>query len=54
VWVYVRNGQARGALLWNLFGQLKAARKLIESGERLPPTELRARLQSILDTAGEG
>jgi len=39
---YLRDGKVRGALLWNIFGQVDAARKLIESARPLDSTELKA------------
>lgn len=41
---YLRAGRVRGVLLWNIFGQVDAARRLIASPELLRPEELKGRL----------
>ncbi|MGH7626291.1 MAG: hypothetical protein ACREOJ_13370 [Gemmatimonadaceae bacterium] len=41
---YLRDSQVRGVLLWNIYGQVDAARRLIASGEVLQPEDLRGRL----------
>lgn len=41
---YLEDGLVRGVLLWNTWGQVDAARDLIQSQERLSPEELMGRL----------
>lgn len=41
---YLRDSQVRGALLWNIYGQVDAARRLIASREVLQSEDLRGRL----------
>lgn len=41
---YLRDGQVRGVLLWNVWGQIDKARSLISTGERLTRGALRGRL----------
>lgn len=54
VWAYLRDGQVRGVLLWNLFGQVDAGRGMIEAKERTTPPELEKKLRAIVDNAGDG
>ena len=44
VFYYVDDGLVRGVLLWNTWGQVDAARDLIEGGERFRADELIGRL----------
>jgi 3-phenylpropionate/trans-cinnamate dioxygenase ferredoxin reductase component len=41
---YLRDGRVRGVLLWNVWGQVDAARKLIADRRRFQPTELKVEL----------
>jgi hypothetical protein len=41
---YLREGRVRGVLLWNIFGQVDQARRLIASTGPLTPGELKGRL----------
>ena len=41
---YLRAGRIRGVLLWNIFGQVDAARRLIASSVPLRPEDLKGRL----------
>jgi len=41
---YLRDSRVRGVLLWNIYGQVDAARRLIASGEELQPEDLAGRL----------
>ena len=41
---YQREGRVRGVLLWNVWGQVDAARELIAAGRPFPAEELRQRL----------
>ena len=41
---YLEAGRVRGVLLWNVWGQVDAARSLIESAELFEPGDLRGRL----------
>jgi NADPH-dependent 2,4-dienoyl-CoA reductase/sulfur reductase-like enzyme len=41
---YCEDGRVRGVLLWNVWDQVEAATRLIESGEQFTPDELRGRL----------
>lgn len=41
---YLREGRVRGVLLWNVFGQVDAARKLIASAGPFGPADLKGRL----------
>lgn len=41
---YLEAGRVRGVLLWNVWGQVDAARRLIESAELFEPGDLRGRL----------
>ena len=47
---YLRDDRVRGVLLWNVGGQVDAARELIASGGRHRPSDLVGRLP----VAGEG
>jgi hypothetical protein len=42
---YIRDGRVRGVLLWNVWGQVEAARKLIAEPGPFAPDNLRGRLQ---------
>ena len=42
---YLADGRVRGVLLWNVWGQVDAARELIMSGDRHKPHELIGRLR---------
>lgn len=42
---YLHDQRVRGVLLWNVWNQLKAARKLIASKEAFKPEDLKGRLQ---------
>lgn len=48
VWAYLSDGQVRGLLLWNLFGQVDAGRALIGTGKRVSHEELKLQLNRIL------
>lgn len=41
---YLRNGRVRGVLLWNVWGQVDAARQLIASDRQFSPSELQGYL----------
>lgn len=41
---YLREGQVRGVLLWDVWGKVDEARQLIRSGEDVTPDELRGRI----------
>jgi NADPH-dependent 2,4-dienoyl-CoA reductase/sulfur reductase-like enzyme len=41
---YLRDGRVRGVLLWNVWGQVDAARKLIADHRQFQPTELKGEL----------
>jgi NADPH-dependent 2,4-dienoyl-CoA reductase/sulfur reductase-like enzyme len=41
---YLEAGRVRGVLLWNVWGQVDAARRLIEAAELFQPGDLRGRL----------
>jgi 3-phenylpropionate/trans-cinnamate dioxygenase ferredoxin reductase subunit len=41
---YLRGGRVRGLLLWNIFGQVDNARRMIASAGPFTPTELKGRL----------
>ena len=41
---YVRNGRVRGVLLWNTWGQVDAARRLIGEAGPFRPADLKGRL----------
>jgi len=43
---YLREGRVRGVLLWNVFGQVDNARKLIASSGPFGPAELKGRLSA--------
>jgi 3-phenylpropionate/trans-cinnamate dioxygenase ferredoxin reductase component len=44
---YLRDGRVRGVLLWNIFGQVDAARRLIASPGPLRPEDLEGRLPGL-------
>ena len=49
---YLHDGTIRGVLLWNIFGQVDFARKLIAEGAVYAPSELRGKLpEDLLTTA---
>jgi NADPH-dependent 2,4-dienoyl-CoA reductase/sulfur reductase-like enzyme len=41
---YLREGRVRGVLLWDVWGQVQAARELIGAGKKLKPKDLRGRI----------
>jgi 3-phenylpropionate/trans-cinnamate dioxygenase ferredoxin reductase component len=41
---YLADGRPRGVLLWNVFGQVEAARELLRSGRQVRAEELRGRI----------
>jgi hypothetical protein len=41
---YLRDGRVRGVLLWNVWGQVDAARKLIAERRSFQPMELKGEL----------
>lgn len=49
---YCKAGRVRGVLLWNIWGQIEAATRLIASGEQFTPEQLRGWLQK--NNAPEG
>lgn len=51
VWAYLHDGQVRGVLLWNLFGQVDAGRALIGTRKRFAEPELEKRLRAIVEAA---
>jgi len=51
---YLQQGQVRGVLLWNVWGQVDAARELIASRETFEPEDLKGRLPAAKAVAGAG
>jgi NADPH-dependent 2,4-dienoyl-CoA reductase/sulfur reductase-like enzyme len=41
---YLRDGRVRGVLLWDVWGQVEAARELIGAGKKLKPKDLKGRI----------
>jgi NADPH-dependent 2,4-dienoyl-CoA reductase/sulfur reductase-like enzyme len=41
---YLREGRLRGVLLWDVWGQVQAARELIGAGKKFKPRDLRGRI----------
>jgi NADPH-dependent 2,4-dienoyl-CoA reductase/sulfur reductase-like enzyme len=41
---YLRDGRVRGVLLWDVWGQVEAARELIGAGKQLKPKDLKGRI----------
>ena len=41
---YLREGRVRGVLLWDIWGQVQAARELIGAGKKLKPKDLKGRI----------
>jgi NADPH-dependent 2,4-dienoyl-CoA reductase/sulfur reductase-like enzyme len=50
---YLREGRVRGVLLWNVWGQVEAARQLIASTNRFAADELRGRIGGWALGSGE-
>jgi 3-phenylpropionate/trans-cinnamate dioxygenase ferredoxin reductase component len=42
---YLKDGRVRGVLLWNIWGQIDAAKALIRSGETVTPDSLSSRIR---------
>jgi 3-phenylpropionate/trans-cinnamate dioxygenase ferredoxin reductase component len=42
---YLRDGQVRGVLLWNVWGHVEKARALIRSSDRFKPQDLKGRIE---------
>ncbi len=49
---YLQQGQVRGVLLWNVWGQVDAARELIAARETFEPEDLKGRLPAAKAVAG--
>lgn len=43
---YLRDGRVRGVLLWNVWGQVEAARTLIAEAGPFRPADLRGRIRA--------
>jgi 3-phenylpropionate/trans-cinnamate dioxygenase ferredoxin reductase subunit len=49
---YLQQGRVQGVLLWNVWGQVDAARELIASREILQPEDLKSRLPAVKTPVG--